>query len=875
MDPPLLKTKLAMPLIRANLVARPKLYKRLTADLPQEAGFGRKLTLVSAPAGYGKTTIVTQWLDRLPYPVAWLSLDEKDDDPARFLAYLIAALSNVQANFGTKIRELLASPQSPPQDMLTAVLINEITDITEFFVIALDDYQLLGNSVIHQLINTLIENQPTNLHLVIATREDPPFPLSKLRARGQVIEIRQSDLQFSPKEVVEFLSKTVSIGNLDQEDIRALTRRTEGWAVGLQMTALSMQGVADLVGFVRSFTGSNRYILDYLFDEVFSKQPEDVQKFLLQTSILSQLCGPLCDALTGRNDGEMMLHKLESANLFLFSLDDSGTWYRYHLLFSDLLAHRLRISSDLKEADLHLQAANWLAENGHIYEAIEHALRAGDWDQSGELIKSVSAVVLRRGEVTTLLGWYRKFPREQIHSRPWICIEFSWPLILSGQLSEAEGLLDVAETGFTGEDSLQLGEIATARAYIARSLGDHQDTIRTSERALELIPEGERLTRSVIAVNLGIAYWHDGQIKEAERVFKDAQPYTTETKNYYAEFTCAFFRNRILAARGDLQEAYQGYQRLKETERQIPILALVYLDLSGLNYEWNQLELCETNVLQSIEVSLRTHMDEFQIAGLMQMVRLKLASGDMGMALHSLQKVDRLLQEHTVSALTRSRVASLHVMVALAQSDLDGAIKWAENAGQEADVHPFYPFMGLTPARLYMAQNEKALAWRYLDEIGQKASVSGWGYGCLAAKIMQLLSIDPFEDALKRIKYILQDAESEHFIRTFVDFGEPLVPLLVEAARQGVTPGYIGDIMRGFRGTNTTLAGSGTLVEPLSDREIEVLRLVVAGLSNREIADQLVISLGTVKTHIHNVYGKLGVASRAQAIVQARERNLV
>jgi len=875
MDPPLLKTKLAMPLTRANLVARPKLYQHLDADLQQEAGFGRKLTLVSAPAGYGKTTVITQWLARLSYPVAWLSLDEKDDDPARFLAYLIAALSGIQSDFGTKIRELLANPQPPPQDILTAVLINEITDIVGFFVLALDDFQLIGSSVIHQLISTLVENQPTNMHLVIATREDPPIPLSRLRARGQVIEIRQSDLQFAPKEVVEFLGKTVAVGKLELADIRALTRRTEGWAVGLQMTALSMQGVEDLGAFVRSFTGSNRYILDYLFDEVFSKQSEDVQKFLLQTSILSQLCGPLCDALTGQNDGAIMLNKIEAANLFLFSLDDSATWYRYHLLFSDLLAHRLRISEELSQVNLHMRATDWLAENGYMYEAIEHALQAQDWDRAGDLIKSVSGKVLRRGEVTTLLGWYQMFPRQQIHSRPHICIEFSWPLILSGQLSEAVRLLEVAEASLTAKDSFQLGEIAAARAYIARSLGDHQETIRTSERALKLIPESERLTRSILAVNLGIAYWHEGQIKEAELVFKDAQPSTIETRNYYAELTCAFFRNRILAARGDLHTAYQGFQRMIETGGQIPILALVYLDLSGLNYEWNRLEECEGNILQSIEISQRTHMDEFQIAGHMQMVRLRMASEDIGLALRSLRKVDQLLQEHTVSALTQARIASLHVLVALGQGDLDGAINWLDQAGQNADVHPFYPFMGLTPARLYLAQNDKAQAWKYLDNIIQKASGAGWGYGYLAARIMQLLAIEPFEKVLTQLKKLLQEAEPEHFIRTFLDFGEPLMPLLAEAARRGVTPGYVGEILEAYKGAKPPSADSTALVEPLSDREIEVLRLVVAGLSNREIADQLVISVGTVKTHIHNIYGKLGVISRAQAIVQARERKLV
>jgi LuxR family transcriptional regulator, maltose regulon positive regulatory protein len=871
-------TKLYMPLPRPELVARPQLVERLNANLLREGHFSRRLTVAAAPAGFGKTTLIAEWLRQTEHPFTWLSLDEHDNDPNRFLVYLIAALRRIRAEFGGSIQSYLQSPQPPPPEAIAAALVHELTAIPVPFIVALDDFHAIQNPLIHQQINAVLEYQPRHMHLVIISREDPPLPISRWRAQGQVTEIRQADLCFSQQEAGEFLRRTTGL-TFAAEDVEALARRTEGWVVGLQMAALSLQGEPDVKGFIRSFTGSQRYILDYLMEEVLSKQPAAMQEFLLQTSILDRLAAPLCDAVTDRHDSFDLLRRLEVANVFLVPLDADRQWYRYHHLFAELLRHRLQVSDALAEAVLHRRASQWFEQNGHPLEAIHHALAAADWDGAARLIHLETSGMLKRGELTTLLGWLKKLPHDQVIARPQLSIDLSWPLVLTGQLDMAERLLTPVEQQVGNDLQLQ-AEIATQQAYIARARGDHRRTVELSQRALSLLSEADRPAREVLAVNLGIAHWHNGQLDDAERVFTEARRASAGLGNRYADLTIQIFLNRILAARGHLRSAGQAYQPLVELKGQIPILALAQLDVSTLHYEWNDLEACTAQLDKCITLSEQTRNVEFQVSGQMQLARLKLACGDVAGASQALAKNEPLLQEHAVSPLTRERNAAMHVQLALRQGDLAGAAACAREAGDHADAHPFYPMLGLSRARVLLAEQRLTEAAAELSAQFEFAARAGWRYGQIAVRSWQAVAAGRSAAAVDFLSEALQWAQPNGFIRTFVDVGKALTPVLEEAARRGVMPEYVGTLLTALGSPKQDrqqvyAAGDSSLLEPLSGREIEVLRLAAAGRSNRQIAKTLVVSLGTVKTHLHHIYGKLGAANRAQAVDRARELHLI
>jgi LuxR family maltose regulon positive regulatory protein len=683
-------------------------------------------------------------------------------------------------------------------------------------------------------------------------------------------------------EVRAFLV-TVEKLELSSRDITALAQRTEGWAAGLQLAALSMQGSEDLPGFVRSFTGSNRYILDYLFEQVLNKQPDYIQDFLLRTAILDRFCAPLCDFLI--EEGQLgitqpfppsheILEYLEHANLFLIPLDDHREWFRYHSLFADLLRHRLRLDKDIDASSLHLKASQWFEHEDYLREAVTHVLQASEWTRAADLIMREYDGLLKRGQLTTLLNWFKQFPTEVLHADPRLCLSYSWPLVLSGDPDQAEDLLVIAE-GIGHAGPTVNGETAALRAFIARSRGDDKETIRASEIALAELPEREHSMRAVLAVNLMIAYWHNGQLFEMESALRESQQQAADTGNLYAQLTSQVFENRLLAARCQLYQAFQAYQPLVELGGDNPILALAYMDFGALYYEWNDFESSAEFLKKSIVLSERTRNAEFQISGHAQMARLMLAGGDIGSAVQQIRKSQHLLQEHTVTPINRARCAALQVQLALAQGDLPGATGLAGEAGENADIHPFYPFLGLTPARLFLAQANREAALDFLTDCYQRALQAGWSYALLEIAVLRALATQRMDDAMDILLPALQQGQEQGCIRTFADAGQPLVPLLRQAALCGIAPEYLGQILSALgEQLKETSRGDQALLEPLSERELQVMRLVVAGLSNRQIADQLVLSLGTVKTHIHHIYGKLDVRNRAQAIARVRELHL-
>ena len=878
----LLATKFFCPPARLNLVSRPLLVARLDAGLHTEGGFARKLTLVSAPAGYGKTTLVAAWLrshlfdaqspsagqSSLSSRTAWLSLEESDNDPTRFLAYCIAALRGVDERLGEAALATLQSPQPPPAEIILTTLINDLAAIDSPIILALDDYHVINTPAIHQQIAFLLDHLPPKMHLVILTREDPLLPVARLRARGQVLDIRQEDLRFRTGEIADFLSHAMGLA-LSEDEIASLERCTEGWIAGLQLAALSMQGRTDLSSFIQAFTGSSRFILDYLIEEVFERQSPDMQDFLLKTSILERLSGPLCDALTMKTTSQTLLESMEQANLFIVSLDQSRRWYRYHHLFAELLRHRLRAASSELETALHLRASQWFETEGLSGEAIQHALAAQDWERAGRLVQSISSDLLKHGEVWTILGWYQSFPKPFLLSNPRACFDYCWPLLLAGQYEAAAPLLEHLES-IAADMPPFLGEIYAAQAFLARGVGDHERMVERSQRALTLLPKSAINSRGLVAMNLGLAYWHMGRMDEAEETLAESLEAAQATGNLYTILTSLIFQGRVLAVRGLLHQAEGYFQRAIQQGKDMPINALANMDLAALHYEWNDLAASEQYLQKAILLSQRAKNDEFLVGCWLLEMRLRIAQGNPAGADAALTQAKGLAQAEKIPEAMVKRVESAQVYMLLATG------KSTSNAGQklvpQADNHLFYRFLGVTKARTL----PEASARVYLSGLAQAAQENGWGYGLLAVRTLQAVNAGSQDEGLHFLVEALHQAEDNDFIRTFVEVGDALVPLLKEAVRLGKMPDYARRILAVTAAeVPVETPVPHALVEPLSERELEVLRLLVTGMSNREIAEQLFISTGTAKTHIHNLCGKLGVRNRTEAAMKASELGLV
>jgi LuxR family maltose regulon positive regulatory protein len=852
---------------------RPHLLRRLNDDLINPDGFSRKLTLICAPAGYGKTSLAVDWVRHQPAPFAWLSLDEGDNDPARFLGYLISALRRVHDQIGLSALAMLAVPGPPPLEGALMALVNELTAARQPLILVLDDYHTIQAAPIHQMVAFSLERQPDHLHQVILSRADPPLPLHRLRARRQMLEIRQDDLRFTPKESAAFLKEVMGI-DLAQGDIDALGVRTEGWVAGLQLAALSLRSYPDTHAFVQSFTGSNRYILDYLFEEVFRQQPAEVQAFLLKTSLLKRLTAPLCNAVTGGDDGQAQLERLDKTNLFITPLDPERQWYRYHPLFADLLHHLLHLSGDTPEAELHRRACWWFWENGIPGEAVQHALEVLDWELAGKIIQESSDALLKRGEVATLMEWLSKLPVESLSSQPELYLTYAWVLMLAGRFDTAQPILEQIEKSTQGPQAL-IGEIAAAQAYLAQSLGDGKRLIELSHKALALLPADNLTTRGLVALSLGIAYWHIGRLVEAEQALEEANLAARRTGNTYGEMMARILQGRTLALRGKLRQAAASLEAIAQEAGKVYALPLVYLDLGALHYEWNDLEAAARYLNQGLEASQRSANVEFEIAAWMLLARLRLVQHDPAGATQALEQARHLERTSPMPLRTQGRIHDLQVQQALWLGDLDTALKMSDQLVPESDAHPFYRMLGLTPARLLIAQGRRVDALEQLAFAAETASRNDWGYGLMATRVLQATAAESSEAALEFLGDALTMGQAEGFIRTFVDAGEPLVPLLQEAARRGLAPGYCGRILVAFGGKSRGATEIAGLVEPLSERELEVLRLVAAGLSNRQIAARLVISPSTAKSHVHNICGKLGASNRAHALTRARELKLL
>src|SRR5947209_6802962 len=643
MSTPILATKLYIPRLRPNVVIRPRLLERLNE------GLHRKLTLIAAPAGFGKTTLVSEWVEGIERPgarrarTAWLSLDEGDSDPPLFLTYLVAALRTIAATLGEGVLGMLRSPQPPPTEAILTALLNEITTIPDNFVFVLDDYHVIEAKAIDHALTYLVDHLPPHMHLVIVTREDPQLPLARLRARGQLTELRATDLGFTPPEAAEFLNQGMGL-NLSAEDIAALEKRTEGWIAGLQLAALSLQGQQDATGFIKSFTGSHHFVLDYLVEEVLGQQSERVQRFLLRTSILDRMSGPLCDAvvLDPSISGQATLEDLEHANLFIIPLDDERRWYRYHHLFADLLRQRLHQSIASSPADaqsqvneLHIRASVWYEDHGLEIEAFHHAAAAHDVERAARLVKGDGMPLHFRGAVTPVLHWLKSLPKTVLDARPSLWVMYASALSMTGQLTDVEPKLQAAEAALQGaepDDQTRnlVGHIAAIRAMLASAENQVETIIAQSRRALEYLHPDNLPVRTATIWKLGIAYQFQGDRAAASRAYSEAISISQASGNIIINLWATVGLGNVQETENQPYPAAQAYRRVLQLAGDLPQPAAceAHLGLARICYEWNDLDAAQQHGQQSVQLARQIENTDRLVACEVLLARLKLAQGD-------------------------------------------------------------------------------------------------------------------------------------------------------------------------------------------------------------------------------------------------------
>jgi LuxR family maltose regulon positive regulatory protein len=879
---PILATKLYIPPLRQKVVSRHRLIEQLNE------GLHGKLTLISAPAGFGKTTLVSEWLAICGRRAAWLSVDAADNDPARFLAYFVAALQTIAATVGEKVLRMLQSPQPPPAEVILTALLNDIAALSDSFILVLDDYHLLDAKSVGQALAFLLSHLPPQMHLVIATREDPPLPLAGLRARGHLTELRIADLRFTPSEAAVFLNQVMGL-QLSTEGIAALESRTEGWIAGLQLAAISMQGQQDTASFITSFSGSHHFVMDYLVEEVLQKQSERVRAFLLRTSILERLCGPLCDAvlLDSSASGEATLAYLEHANLFLVPLDNERRWYRYHHLFADLLRQRLRQSaaSSAKDApdgvaELHIRASQWYEEHGLEIEAFQHAAAANDVERAERLIDGRGIPLHLRGAVMILLNWLGTLPKAVLDARPSLWWRYAALLLVSGQTTGVEEKLDAAEAALQGareDDTTRslIGQIATARATLALTRYQAEAMIAESRRALEYLPPHNLFLRANANWTLGTAYLYQGDRAAARRAYTEAIALSQTSRDVFTSILATIGLGNVQETDNHLALAAETYRHVLQLagDHPVQIVYEAHLGLARILYEWNDLEAAEPHGRQALLLAQQYDqvIDRFILCEIF-LARLKLAQGDVaGAAALLAQASQTARQQNFVYRIPD--VASAQVVTLLRQGHL-------AEAAYLAETHK----LPTSQARVYLAQGNPSSALEVLEGWRQQVETKGWEDERLRVMVLRALALqahDKREQAVHVLLDALDLAEPGGFIRLFVDEGTSMERLLSEAATHGRMPDSIRKLLAVFaaerqRGEEaSSLPSAQPLVEPLSQRELEVLRLIAQGLSNDEISGRLFLALDTVKGHNRKLFGKLQVQRRTEAVARARELGLL
>jgi LuxR family maltose regulon positive regulatory protein len=920
---PLLQTKLYAPLPRPHQVARPHLTERLGDQVR------RPLTLVSAPAGFGKTTLVSEWIAQTTQAVAWVSLDDDDNDPTRFLSYLIAALQRHQPGIGAGAYELLTTSQAPPPKAILTLLLNDLEALSTPLTLVLDDYHLITTPAIHEGLVFLIDHLPPFYYLVITTRIDPPLPLARWRVRNRLTEIRADDLRFRGEEAAIFLNELMGL-TLSAAEIATLEARTEGWIAGLQLAALSMQGREDVSNFIQAFSGSHRHVLGYLIDEVLNRRPEGTLDFLLQTSILERLSASSCDAVTGRSDSHQVLEKIEAANLFLIPLDDTGQWYRYHHLFAEVLQSRLQQTQPDLALALHHRASEWHEQAGQLAKAINHALAAQAFERAATLVEQIALAMIFHSEFARLLIWLETLPEEEIRARPSLRLYHVWVLYISGQMSQAAAHLEAVEAMLEADEAKRTPEvqglIAITKTRLLRDAGDLAGTITLSRQALANLPEQDTLLRARITLNLAIAHYLQGELGPASQLLTETIT-TGHTAQLIGPLPTIYLKAQILRAQGRLQQALQLCQEglelvARHKWQDFPASGFLYVAMGELLREQNELSAAAEYLERGLRLGQAGGHHHILIIGHVWLAWLRQTEGNTTGSQEAIRAALQLVQQHEVSRFwPLPSAACTQARLWIAQGNLAAASRWAQTSGLNW-THTLIPYLDeaayLTLARLRIAEGSLEVAESLLLRLHQAAAAAERSGSLIEILILQAVTYaaqKQSEKAMSVLAQALSLAEPEGYIRVFVDEGETLRLLLSDfrswtAKRpnpeQNTTLSiYIDKLLAAFNNqlsqedepllteqyqiqnlaTGTHPVGYSeasqakskiqNLIEPLSAREQEILQLVAEGLSNSQIAARLFITTGTVKTHINHIFGKLEVQSRTQAIARGRELGLI
>jgi LuxR family transcriptional regulator, maltose regulon positive regulatory protein len=923
MQTTILATKLFVPSARETLVARPRLTDVLSKALAQ--GF----TLVSAPAGYGKTTLVSTWLRETGIPTAWLSLEEADNDPIRFLQYLLTALHDIVVSIHFDLLDLVEGGQPAALQALINILINEIAKTEDRFVLVLDDFHLIQDPSILDMITCLLDHLPTQqMHLVLITRTDPPLPLSRLRVCGQMTEIRAEQLRFTLAEIAAFLNGMMGF-HLSAEDITAMEARTEGWIAGLQLAALSMQGCKDVSGFIAAFRGSHHYIVDYLADEVLKRQDEQTRQFLLQTSILSRMCAALCNRLMESEteahplDGQRMLETLEKRNLFIISLDEERRWYRYHHLFADALNRRLEHQYPEKLPHLNHRASLWYEENGLIADAIQYALSAGDAERAAQLVEGHGCYLLMSGEVRTLLKWMEAV-EAYFPAHPWLVIQKGWALTLAGRMEPAEQVFQEAERLVSAlvppppDIHSMVGTISAGRASWADIQGNIPEAARLAQQALDLLPDTDPLSQSMRSVATGTlakTIWLNGDLERARHMYIHAAEMGRAANNAEMVINSNDDIAGILMEQGRLKQAEQLLlETLPMTVRadgqQLTLAAQVYSRLSKIYYEWNRFDQAAHYARLCLDAGQQWGNVELQAMGSVILALIEQASercsdelrseGSQEKAYALMRTADQLNQNNrfyplnaiwVTATLDRfwlslgsQKMVSQHLQAAgIIAADIGSASAYSTD-----DIPYLRESHYLTFLRWLLARGKFDAAQDLAKHMLQKAKADGRILRVVELLVLQSLAYQGMKDisaAEAALAEAVSLAQPEGYRRVFLDEGERVGKLLylvkskTEAAGAASRPsaslyaaGYARELLEAFGSDYGPVpVPAQLLIEPLSAREIEVLKLIEAGLSNQEIADKLYLSVATVKRHISNIYAKLDVETRTQALSRGKE----
>ena len=884
----LVQTKLYIPPLRPNLVPRPHLFDKLNA------GLSGKLTLVSAPAGFGKSTLLSHWISQSEINFCWVTLEENDNDIIRFLAYFIAALQTIDVAVGDQLLSLFHSSQQEQVKAVLVPLINQVAQTKNRFALVLDDYHLIESQDIHQGLSFWLEHQPPTMHLVIAGRSDPPLPLAKMRARREMTEIRESDLRFSIDESDNLLNQFLGL-NLSREDIKAMVNRTEGWIAGLQLASIALQGKKDMSGYIQGFTGSQEYIADYLSDEVMNHQSKQVQEFLLKTSILEHLSSQLCDAVTEQKDSQQILQQLRSSNLFLTPLDDQGQWFRYHQLFADLLHQRLLESHADEVPHLYLKASRWFEEKDLLAEAIEYALRGSYFDRAIALLESAAEETIKSSEIATFMRWIEKIPEDLVRSSVTLSIYYAWALLIrNGRPQVAESYLE----SIVLQDSQVISRLMAVKSMLSMYQRQYPTAVSLASQALEELPVDDILFRDLAAWNLSAALFMSGDKEGGEAILEEVAEVSRLSGNLLVAVIALCRLALARMQQGELHKPKELFQQALEiaTDDQcnmLPVACEALIGLGTIHWELNELDLAHEYLLEGIELSKKWRQQS-AIIGYVTLAHLNQSQGDVTLAGQMMEKAKSLASGTVATEADDRYVALQQAHLWLRQEDLPAARRWAHECGFDDDTyrrelqtsdnigaHLIRHYELIVLARILIAGKRLAEALELVDRIFPFMEKMGILEKMVEIHILKAIiyrGLVKSNRANSSLATAVSLAKPEGHIRPFLEEGSVLVQILKSVAAQGVETEFIHDILSASIESPSASFNQKKrleLVESLSDRELEVLQLLATDLTVPEIADKMYLAVSTVRSHVKNIYGKLNVHSRFEAVIKGQELGLL